>query len=364
MVKRRQVSTRHSAEMAALHHTGMSIKDICQLFSQYSVRSVHRHAKKPIGEDNPSDQRRQNPGRPAKLSDHDRRSILRTIKRLRQTEGSSFTSKRILVEAGLVGRVSCRTVRRFLNKSGYRYLQSRKKGLLKQSDLVRRVKFSRKVRRRNLRTAFWTHGISFYLDAKGFEYKTNPNDQARAPPACQWRKRNEGLEIGRTAKGRKEGVTNVNFMVAISFNKGVVLCERYHGAITAEKMVNIVDEKFEDAFNASVNPRAKRFLMDNCPRQTSRKAYQAYDRVHAKVFRIPPRSPDLNPIENFFHLVSKKLKRDALEKNITYESKTDYATRVRNTMMEYPTETIDNIIESMDRRIGEVLRVRGQRIRY
>ena len=141
MSKRRAVSMRHSAEIAALHHHGMPVKEICQLFTQYSTRSVYRHANKPIGEDAPTDKRRQNPGRPAKLNDHDRRIILRTIKRLRHSEGSSFTSKRILVEAGLVGRVSCRTIRRILNKSGYRYLQSRKKGLLKPSDLVKRVKF-------------------------------------------------------------------------------------------------------------------------------------------------------------------------------------------------------------------------------
>ena len=62
--------------------------------------------------------------------------------------------------------------------------------------------------------------------------KKNPHDQARAPRACQWRKRSEGLEFGCTAKGRKEGQVNINFMVAIAHNKSVVLCQRYDGAIT------------------------------------------------------------------------------------------------------------------------------------
>lgn len=105
------------------------------------------------------------------------------------------------------------------------------------------------------------------------------------------------MEFGCTAKGRKEGQTNLNFMVAIAHSKGVVLCERYHRAITGQKMADLVDEHFEMAFQRSADPRGRRFLMDNCPRQISKTAMKAYDRVNGIVFRIPPRSPDLNPIE-------------------------------------------------------------------
>jgi len=44
------------------------------------------------------------------------------------------------------------------------------------------------------------------LDGKGFEFKSNPSDQARAPKGRLWRKRKEGLDIHCTAKekGRVE----------------------------------------------------------------------------------------------------------------------------------------------------------------
>jgi len=96
-------------------------------------------------------------------------------------------------------------------------------------------------------------------------------------------------------------------MVGIAHNKGFVLCERYYGAITGKKMADLVDKHFNAAFEKSADPRGQRFLTDNCPRQTSKAAMGAYDRVEAKVFRIPPRTPDLNPIENFFHQVSRQL---------------------------------------------------------
>ena len=43
----------------------------------------------------------------------------------------------------------------------------------------------------------------------------------------------------------------------------------------------------------------------------------AVNREHAKVFKIPSRSPDLNPTENFFNSVTVELNNDALEKEIT-----------------------------------------------
>ena len=53
-----------------------------------------------------------------------------------------------------------------------------------RQDLSDRMGFCRmEERRRKLRQPFWSYGISFYLDGKGFEFKTNPVDQARAPQA-------------------------------------------------------------------------------------------------------------------------------------------------------------------------------------
>ena len=103
---------------------------------------------------------------------------------------------------------------------------------------------------------FWTKNVLFYLDATGFQYKTNPLDQARTPRAREWRKRSEGLIA--TSKGKKEGVVNSNFMVGISYNSGVVLCEKYLGSITGAKYAQIAAvSSFPQAFQKSVAPRAK-----------------------------------------------------------------------------------------------------------
>ena len=356
------VTMKDSSDMAALHQKGkVSVAELRTMFPAYSQRSIYRHAKRNYGEGT-EDKRKNNPGRPSKLSEHDRRAILRSVKSLRRNEGPNFTSGRVKVEAGLSGKVSNRTIIRVLSKNGYRYRQARRKGLLKLSDFTKRLKFCRKVQRRKLGVDYWTRRIAFYLDGKGFVYKTNPHDQARAPSTVQWRKRAEGLEF--TAKGRKEGQVNINFMVAIAHNKGVVLCERYEGAITGKKMAEIVDLHFERAFEVSADPRGRRFLMDNCPRQNCREAHRAYARLKAQVFLIPPRSPDLNPIENFFHQVTRKLKQQALDKNITHETKDELEERIKKTMKDFPLENINRLIESMPKRVNMVIKAGGKRIRY
>jgi hypothetical protein len=153
-------------------------------------------------------------------------------------------------------------------------------------------------------------------------------------------------------------------MVGIAHSKGVVLCEQWDGRIMGEKFAAIVKCCFKRALRKSANPKGKLMLMDGCPRQNSRAAMHAINKVGAKVFKIPARSPDLNPIENFFNSVSMKLNNDAIEKKITRESVDEFSQCVRKTMQSFSTEEIDKIIDSMDKRITAVIKACGQRIKY
>ena len=47
------------------------------------------------------------------------------------------------------------------------------------------------------------------------------------------------------------------------------------------------------------------------------KARSAWDEVGARKFTIPARSLDLNPIENIFHIAKRRLRQDALDRQIT-----------------------------------------------
>ena len=99
-------------------------------------------------------------GRPRKLSDREQRVLLRSIPRLRKSDGK-FTIKRIMQKAGVDNAgVSTKTVQRFLHRKGYKYLHARQKRLLTETDLVKRLRFARRMKRDNS-TNFWAGNISF-----------------------------------------------------------------------------------------------------------------------------------------------------------------------------------------------------------
>ena len=88
------------------------------------------------------------------------------------------------------------------------------------------------------------------------------------------------------------------------------------------------------------------------------------DRVGAKKFSIPPRSPDINPTENVFHQVKHKLGNDAMEQNIEHQTFDEFSKRVQMTLESFSIRKIDRTIESMNKRIGMIIKSKGQRTKY
>ena len=353
-----------SVRLRYLHQDkGVKIHELVKRFPKYSKSNIYIHAKLP-DEVRKLDLRKHNKGRPKKLSIRDERKICRTLLMLRVNLGP-FSIKRLKLEAGVDANISDQTVTRVLRRHGYHYLQSRKKGLMSKHDARTRLLFARKVKR-ILSQDFWKTGIGFYFDGASWTHKTNPSDQARSTASMAWRKKSEGLSLNCTTKGKKEGSGGkmIKVFVAIAYGHGAVLCEQYEEQLTGQLFADFVREHFLNTFDNSSNPRGKLFLQDGDPSQNSLKAKNAISNIGARIFPIPPRSPDINPIENFFHLVKTKLNKDALEQNITKESYQEFSNCVKETILNFPAATIDNIIESMNKRMNMIIKKKGQRLRY
>lgn len=158
-----------------------------------SLATVYRIWNEKFNENNVKcNKKRKKSGRSEKLTSREKRCILRELKMLRK-ENAKFTSKKLLIRSGVnPKKVSSRTVRRLLNRNGYRYLQARKKGLLNDVDIRRRFQFARRMRREYAED-ICTDQIAFFLDGVGFIHKTNPADEAKAPRGRIWRRKDEGL---------------------------------------------------------------------------------------------------------------------------------------------------------------------------
>jgi transposase len=301
-------------------------------------------------------------GRQRKLTTRTERYVVRELRKLRRSEGT-FSVARLMTATGISqANVTIRTVCNVLHRNGYGFYQARKKGLLSDKDLKHRVKFANKMIRRP--ESFWCRDIAFYLDGVSFVYKTNPLDQGRAPRSRIYRKRSEGLSQDCTSKGRKEGTGGkyAKLVVAISYGKGVIICEPYE-KMNGEYFASFIEGYFKQMFRHA-GKDSMVFIQDGDPSQNSAAAKRAMQRVKAQLLPIPARSPDLNPIENMFHLVSQKLKNDAIRNNLTHESFQQFQDRVISTINAIPLITIDRTIASMHSRLRRIIDSGGERTKY
>lgn len=87
-------------------------------------------------------------------------------------------------------------------------------------------------------------------------------------------------------------------------------------------------------------------------------------KIGAEVFPIPPRSPELNPIENLFSFVKKDLRKNAIAQNIHRETYDQFSLRLKHTLLSADKGTINNIIGSYSRRLSQVIIRKGGKINY
>ena len=97
--------------------------------------------------------------------------------------------------------------------------------------------------------------------------------------------------------------------------------------------------------------------------QNSESVRQALNALKAKQLKIPPRSPDINPIENFFHSMTEKLRQQALKQNITHETFPEFSDRVTTTLKNFSITEINKTVKSMNNRLQLIKELNGKRIK-
>ena len=303
-------------------------------------------------------------GRHKSLTERDERKLKRAIMQLRE-RSPNFTVMEVVQRSGISPTiVTYRTFLRYVKRLGYGFFQSRKKGVLTKKDLKIRRRFARNMKSKP--EDYWTSDVAFYLDGVSFVYKSNPMSDVLKPKNRVWRKRGEGLSL--TTKGSKDlaGGKRLHLLVAIAHGKGVICAEPYV-KMDGPYFARFIRHHFPILFDitrTNGNANLKLFVMDNDPSQTSAIARKALNNIGAKMQVIPARSPDLNPIENLFHIVRKKMEAEILEKNITHQSWDEFVDRVKFNIWLVSREYVDKTTGSMSRRIKDIAKLKGKRTKY
>ena len=298
-----------------------------------------------------------------KFSESDKRMIRRQITKL-HADNVCFDSKELQSLCGFNGRASNLTFRRTLNSMGYQCLVNRRKGVLFPKDKKNRTLYAKEIIKKHgqgeTQLNFW-RSIALYIDIVGYEWKLNPMDKALTPKSRSWRQRKQGLQL--TTKGEKEGAENIRFLVGIGYNKGVPVV---HQILKGTSKLD--GNHYADIINSKIlNPYLKPtrlVVQDKCPVQNSLVAKKAFSGQKIKLVHIPSKSPDINVIENLFNISKNMLAKEAIEKKITKESRSQFAARITNHLKSFSTTSVNKLIDTLPNRMDLMKKNKGTRLRY
>lgn len=365
MVYRKGITEKTKALAFLLRENGLSYNQIARKCN-ISKTSAIEYSRKHYG---PSKTTNKNSkvkkGRPTKLNERDKRHLYRSLLKLRRID-PNFTVKKLVEFAGMNFKdVSYRTYVRALHEGNYGYRQTRKKGVINDLDKSKRMRFARKCQKiLKERPNFFKEDILMYLDGVSFVFKNNPFGEAMRPKARVWRKPNEGLDI--TSKGSKDlaGGKRLHIMVGIAYNKGVIIAQPYEH-MSGDYFAQFVYTNLHETFlQMETDQLPYKFIMDNDPSQTSKVSLDAIDDIGAELFLIPPRSPDINVIENLFHVFKKRLDKDAIQQRITKESFNAFKNRVISTLKSTDVKYVNSLIDSFPNRVTNIIARKGGRTKY
>jgi len=252
-------------------------------------------------------------------------------------ERVQFSSRKIQERAGLGRNISNIIIRRCLQKHGYRYRQSRKRGFLTTRGLVVRLRYARK---------HITHTPPQILD---FTWTVSRHGQYP-----QWPGANQARGWKLQQRERREAVG-----AWLSF------LQEYHTTTALWSASTTLEKWLGRRLRNSLARNLQEFLRrlgwrkvtGGFSRITVLDRMQEWHKEHGRHVAVKWSKFQTAPqISTRLNLVHKKLREDTYNQNIERESYDEFVARIK--------KTIANLISSMPRRLAAVVRHKGHRTMY
>ncbi|CAF4580801.1 unnamed protein product, partial [Didymodactylos carnosus] len=120
----------------------------------------------------------------------------------------------------------------------------------------------------------------------------------------------------------------------------------YKGRVNGKKYIDMLNLSLPSFIKKRFKPGQKwYFMQDNAPCHTCKFSKQWFEKKKYKLMRWPAASPDLNPIENLWDYIDKKLTHHRLSTAHELE------TIIKKLWSEINPETCNKLVESMPRRL-------------
>lgn len=131
-----------------------------------------------------------------------------------------------------------------------------------------------------------------------------------------------------------------------------------NGNLNSDSYISILKETVLPFMNKETD--IQYFQQDNAPIHVSRKTKKWLEDNKISCINWPPLSPDLNPIENLWGIMVRRIYCG----NKQYNSKIELKRAIVRAWDSIETKTLETLVESMSRRIYSVIEKRGGATKY
>lgn len=281
-------------------------------------------------------------GRPKKTTERINR-LIHLLARRRPKE-SAGTFREELKELNVC--VSDKTVRNRLHASGLKGRFARKIPAISKVNVAKRLKFAKlhvKKPASFCRNILWT-------DEYKFQLHSNHRKQIVS------RKTGEQFKAGMTKTTVKH---SPSVMVWGCFNYKKQGSLHFIDRIMDGKMYkNILQEHLiQSASNMGLR-RSFVFQQDNDPKHICNLVKKFINQSKINVLEWPPQSPDLNPIEHLWDEMDRKVKKSQRTSMKVFKN------ALKQTWDEIDSATLQNLVNSIPKRLKEVIKNRGYATKY
>lgn len=274
-------------------------------------------------------------GRPPKLSVRDRRAIIRTA------SNSSISLRQLKRRLKL--NVARETIRQVLVKCPYiTYAKKRKAPRLTASHMKKRLEFALSNRDRH-----WCETI--FSDEKKFTLDGPETFNGH------WRDSRKEEEFHHT---RNYGGGNIMVWAGFTLT-GKLKLVFTSNKMTSKDYIEVLDQCLLP-FVHEHRPNQFTFQHDNAPIHTSRLTKQWLVDHNIDLLDWPARSPDLNPMENLWGILVRRIYAEGRQ----YDSVNELKTAINEAWESIENSILENLVHSMPNRLRKVIEAKGNVIHY
>lgn len=280
-------------------------------------------------------------GRPRILNIRERRQVVRKIEKNPHLSAPKLASE-VSKETGK--RVHPQTIRRTLKENGYNSRVARKKPFINEANRRKRVAFAKEF---SSKEETWWDNVIFCDESKFNIFGSDGRTMV-------WRKRNAELNPKNLRATFKHGGGSILVWGCIS-TAGVgnlVFIE------DKSKYLKLLKENLIQSAVYMGIERTFKFYQDNDPKHKARIVQKFLLYNCPKVLHPPPQSPDLNPIENLWDELDRRIRLTPIH------TKEELKKKLQEEWQQISPEYLRKIISNMPKRLKHVQNQKGYATKY